>query len=164
MTKPRDLETIAGTMSRAIDFINLDGVMAATGKSQSWVFQVADPDNALTIQGLDIAEAIDIACLASGNPPPFHTRHGRAIGVKDRTGLCPNDRVLKMINEVGKLAETHRKAKQTDSPGGEDYAPCERRTINELLQKVEELCGETRCAIGESSPIQLRTVAAGQGL
>jgi len=159
MTKPRDLDTVAGAMSRAMDFICLGGVMEAIGKSQSWVYQVADPDNSMTIHGLDIAEAVDKACLEAGNPPPFHTRHGRVIGAEARPGLCPNDRVLKLVNEVGNLVETHRQAKSPDSPNGEDYSLCEERAINELLQKVEEICGEIRCAIRDSSDAQSKQAA-----
>jgi hypothetical protein len=69
------------------------------------------------------------------------------IGEDARTGLCPTDRILKLFETLGDIAETHRRAQQPGSPDGKNYSLCEKRKINEDIQKIEEICGEIRSAV-----------------
>lgn len=164
MTKPRDLDSLSCVIGRAIELIGAGAVAQAIGgKSNSFVYQAADPDNPTTISDINVLIEIDRACVRSAKTAPCLAFLAKKIGFTEEDEREIEDDVLLLTERTGRVAKRLRDARDPNSPDGPEISACEARQLKEGTQEVREACDRIDASVVVASTSRLRTVATEQG-
>jgi len=139
MTKRRAPDSIEDAVTQALAILGDAGASAATGKSARLVRQWGDPDaDAHQIQHQQ-ALRLDLACIAEGEAPPFHTHFAEQIRrATQKAGgtLHPVERLAEVMAEVGDVAAAVRAGLLPSSPGGSRFTHDEAATLRRELAEL----------------------------
>ncbi|WP_417790308.1 hypothetical protein [Terasakiella pusilla] len=144
MNKPRRPQTVEAAIAGALSEIDEDGIKDLTGKSRSTVNKWSDDECELNhipfYQAVNLAAGLTAMGVQERFTEAFKAGVARKVcelgGSPAHSPLDPSDRVLTLVEAVGRACGEIRMAQDPDSPSGKKYSACEKAEIAGHLQEL----------------------------